>query len=76
LLDGSVNLQVVCNVRLSRKDTRDHTIWVKARVVNGIAQIAECTKHLFVNSKGILQFHINGFGTMYGRTYINDGQEH
>lgn len=76
MLDGSVNLQVVCTVKLSVSDTKDHTIWVKARVVNDVAQVGACIKHLFVNSEGKIHFHINGFGTLYGRTPINDGQEH
>jgi hypothetical protein len=36
LLDGSVNLQICCNVKLSYKDTKDHTIWVKAKVINNV----------------------------------------
>jgi len=76
MLDGSVNLQICCNVQLSYKDTKDHTIWIKARIVNGVGQITACIKHLYVNSEGKLHFHINGFGTLYGRTPINDGKEH
>ena len=76
MLDGSVNLQVVCSIKLSYKDTKDHTIWVKAKVINEVAQVGACIKHLFVNADGKIHFHINGFGTLYGRTPINDGQEH
>lgn len=76
MLDGSVNLQICCNIKLSHRDTKDHTIWVKARVANNVGQIGACIKHLYVNSEGKLHFHINGFGTLYGRTQLNDGREH
>jgi len=33
-------------------------------------------KHLYVNADGKIYFNINGFGTLYGRTSIRDGEEH
>jgi hypothetical protein len=76
MLDGSVNLQISCNIKLSTKDNKDHTIWIKAKIHNNTGQIGACIKHLYVNAEGKLHFHINGFGTLYGRTKINDGKQH
>ena len=71
--DGSVDIQVVCRVKCSRKDTKEHTIFAKARIANGAGVKEGGMKHLYIDQEGKVCFNINSYGQLHGRTKINDG---
>lgn len=68
----------MCTIHIDTTKTyrKSHTIWVKSKVQNGIGMKSENVKHLYVNDKGYLNFHINGLMSILGRTRLNDRNKH
>lgn len=62
--DGSTDVQVVCTIQTKTK--KPCTIFVKARLLHGAGQKEAGIKHLYIDEKGVIHFHINGFGMLYG----------
>ena len=78
LFEGDNDFEVECEIKIDSTRTlrKCHTIWVKSRVQNNIGIKQENVKHLYINERGYLNFHINGLVSIQGRTRLNDKLKH